>query len=1040
MGQLATMVFATRAGSQLALEPHSGRTGAVGIFMPREGVDQFFPLPKYTEQYAESPDTEGGRRILSQTENATGTGTVVVAGDDEVSFQVWHQRWQEFVEEMRREGGTLAYTPAEGTAVTYEIESMKITGAKYDGVKMLAFVQEFEFEFVCRPYGLLSTEEQTLRDHDPFTRDTINAGEWAPFDVGAGTLSVSTAEGLLVPSSTAEKRLYRYGLKAADSSTTIKVTTGASVASGGTHLMMKRLDTTNWVQGSVSFVGASTRLRVFKIDGGIESSFGESTAFTATANTAYWLKTTIVGNVVSVSIYTDDPETGAVPLKSFQVTLEGADAVKFGDSVYGNAGLRLVPAAGTDYRWDEWRWDSKEFRSNSPLADFELPEVKGHVPALGELTYTDMSNQPRRYADYGLERGGTFNPAVSPPNLIDSDQLVTATFGGVQATRTGSYDPLASGNNVIRATLSSFPTVVCSTGPQKHVGPYRVKARVHVDPREPGLGVGPAYVRFAASGSSSGPFTKGEWVQVPVMESWCDVDLGVAEAPPAKAGEQSWEVRVEALSESAGDTIDVDYIEFFGATKYAKVKNPVVYETPTLVTAQDQFNQSPEGAIAGKVIGSASGESSTKLPTADAENVGAGVNWFGLSGIKTLNGDYTQYAGLNVGEAIKTLVAKKFAMGVPLGATIKGIEVKVWRYDSAGDVEDSEIKLRKASGAVGSNKAIGGAWPKSLTLATYGGPTDLWGTTWTVAEVNEEAFGLGVLVKALKNSSYFFLDTVQITVYYTPAGGLAWKEFGAKEPKFTLKTATHLVERAGTGTDEANKGRKMWVPVEASSQAVQAELTPTGEGGLGVMTRYKEATDQRVAAILNVVGGFYIVRVIKWASSVATELQKPLTGIKLTKTSGQTVLLRLQVEADGRWMVWADGLIVGQGYDKSLSEGELASGASGVYSVCGAGVFTHKIDNFVCWTPEFRAALWAGRPLRFRSADAIKENAEGGSWSPASGYEGARLRVPPAGPAGLTSRLNVRGRRTNVDESVDEWISDEMQVSLRVTPRVVLLG
>lgn len=1052
MPGLATMVFNTRAGSQFALEPHSGESGAVGVFMPREGVDDLFPLPKYKEQYAESPDTEGGRRVLSQTENATGAGSVIVAGDDPASFRLWHQRWQEFVEEMRREGGSLTYTPAEGVAVTYEIESMKLTSAKYDGVQMLAYVQEFGFEFTCRPYGLLSSEEQTLRDHDPFSRDTIGSGEWAAFDLGSGTLSVS--EGSLVPSSTAQKRIHRFGIRAADCSGTIKVTTGASVGSGNTSITLKRQSSTEALWGRVQFSGASTRLRVTKLVGGVETIIAEGGAFTAMIGTTYWLRFTVASNLCTVELFTADPAEGATAVQSLQTELAGENATKFGSGVWGNAGLNMVPA-GTDYRWDEWRLDAKAFRVSSPIADFELPGVKGHVEALGDLTYIDMSNQSRRYADYGIEKGGLFSPSVSPPNLIDSDQLVTLGYGGVQTTRTGSYDPLASGNNVIRANLSTFPTVVCSTGPQKHVGPYRVKVRVHVDPREAGLGSGPAYVRFAAAGSSSGPFTKGEWVQVPVMESWCDVDLGVAEAPAAKAGEQQWEVRVEAMSETAGDTIDVDFVEFVGASKYAKVKNPVVYEVPTLVTAQDQFNQTPEGAISGKVIGNSSGEAQTKAPATGANSSDTGPSWVSpANATGASDSNFAQVLMKTGAEATsKAIVLSKLGFSIPETSTIVGIKVEVAK--GLGNIKqtvvDGEVRMSPtATGTIstqgGTNKQKGpypaGVWPTPLVYDTYGGATDLWGRSWTPAQINGEGFSFWIqaALPPISSESEARVESAIVTVYYIPSGGVVWKEAGAKEPKFILKTATKLVERAGTGTDESNKGRKMWVPGEFSSQAVQAELTPTGEGGLGVMTRFKESPDQRVAAILNVVGGFYIVRVIKWSGSVATELQKPLTGIKLSKTAGQTVLLRLQVETDGRWMVWADGLIVAQGYDKTLSEGNLSQGASGIYSVCGAGTFAHKIDNFVCWTPEFRAAMWAGRSVRFRSSDAIKENNEGGSWSPASGYEGARLRVPPAGPAKLTSRLGVRGRRTNLDESVDEWISDEMQVSLRVTPRVVLLG
>jgi len=116
---------------------------------------------------------------------------------------------------------------------------------------------------------------------------------------------------------------------------------------------------------------------------------------------------------------------------------------------------------------------------------------------------------------------------------------------------------------------------------------------------------------------------------------------------------------------------------------------------------------------------------------------------------------------------------------------------------------------RKASGPVGSDGAVfNTALPTSDTVAEFGAADDLWGTTWTPAEINDSTFGVGLTLKnnltsvsnTLVASSFGFsipsdatidgfvvqiewkyvsggsggpahVDHISITVYYTEAAG-----------------------------------------------------------------------------------------------------------------------------------------------------------------------------------------------------------------------------------------------------------------------------
>lgn len=113
---------------------------------------------------------------------------------------------------------------------------------------------------------------------------------------------------------------------------------------------------------------------------------------------------------------------------------------------------------------------------------------------------------------------------------------------------------------------------------------------------------------------------------------------------------------------------------------------------------------------------------------------------------------------------------------IPVGATVNGIEVAIHRKASRANndeshVHDYRVQLRKTSGLVGDNKAdTVSVWPTSEAIASYGGATDLWGTTWLDTDVNSANFGVDIialLVAAAEDFVTASIDYVTITVHYT---------------------------------------------------------------------------------------------------------------------------------------------------------------------------------------------------------------------------------------------------------------------------------
>jgi len=121
------------------------------------------------------------------------------------------------------------------------------------------------------------------------------------------------------------------------------------------------------------------------------------------------------------------------------------------------------------------------------------------------------------------------------------------------------------------------------------------------------------------------------------------------------------------------------------------------------------------------------------------------------------------------------LKATNYGFALPGPAEIVGIEVNIERHCLGGTIHDERVRIVKG-GVVGSTeRALGATWPTGTdAVATYGGSSDLWGETWTPADIN--ANGFGVALSVVDGADLALVDHMTITVYYslcaaTPTGG-----------------------------------------------------------------------------------------------------------------------------------------------------------------------------------------------------------------------------------------------------------------------------
>ena len=150
---------------------------------------------------------------------------------------------------------------------------------------------------------------------------------------------------------------------------------------------------------------------------------------------------------------------------------------------------------------------------------------------------------------------------------------------------------------------------------------------------------------------------------------------------------------------------------------------------------------------------------------------GGGTNWTNPG-----NGGFSDnlYAQATVdGTITDPLACDDYGFAIPPSAVILGIVVNVERKSNSvanGGSRDQSLRLLKAGVAVGADQATATTYTTTDTVEAHGGSTDLWGTTWTPAEVNAAAFG-AVFTATKPNGAggphTLTIDQIEIIVYYT---------------------------------------------------------------------------------------------------------------------------------------------------------------------------------------------------------------------------------------------------------------------------------
>lgn len=159
----------------------------------------------------------------------------------------------------------------------------------------------------------------------------------------------------------------------------------------------------------------------------------------------------------------------------------------------------------------------------------------------------------------------------------------------------------------------------------------------------------------------------------------------------------------------------------------------------------------------------------TRTSSSNTQNPTAATGWTSSSNVYTSNGSDAT-ASISGGGQSPNLDVTDFDFALPAGSNVLGIRAEIERSASnSNSIEDYDVYLLKNGSASGSDKASSTDWTTSDSTRTYGGSSDLWGTTWTDAQVSASNFGVRLKARNLNGSTRTArVDHVEMTVWYQP--------------------------------------------------------------------------------------------------------------------------------------------------------------------------------------------------------------------------------------------------------------------------------
>jgi Bacterial Ig-like domain (group 3)/MBG domain len=224
---------------------------------------------------------------------------------------------------------------------------------------------------------------------------------------------------------------------------------------------------------------------------------------------------------------------------------------------------------------------------------------------------------------------------------------------------------------------------------------------------------------------------------------------------------------------------------------------------------------------------------------ANVDTIGT-VAWSNPGNITANDGADASASVPSGGGITNYLQGSQFGFTIPAGSSIQGITVAIKRRTTGNpnpQLRDYEVRLVKGGVVVGDNRAdLVTEWPHAqYGTVTYGGTSDLWGTTWTAAEVNANDFGVALSARNQNpsNAKNALVDYFQVTIEYSPNGTTTTIDCGGGTPVVTYGssiTCVATVTRSASTNPNTPNGSVSWA-TNGSGIFTPSSCTASGSGG-----------------------------------------------------------------------------------------------------------------------------------------------------------------------------------------------------------------
>jgi hypothetical protein len=350
--------------------------------------------------------------------------------------------------------------------------------------------------------------------------------------------------------------------------------------------------------------------------------------------------------------------------------------------------------------------------------------IAGDYPARTRIVLTEKAKKDQRGMLWGL-RSTHYDSDPSAALFFDAYKLTPINGAVVTSSETFSGSALTIAHPEPNIWHPFMTTDILAGADQlTHVGSYRVWARVFFNH--------PGSLRLTWSLDDATTGTYNPAVQVAV-EGWHLLDLGEIRVDNSPVGEHWWRGVLQCLVGSgAEEGVDVDRIWLQPVDDGAGRLRATGVPLSTLL-------------------------SPSRYPTV-AANAGEGTAWGNPAGA-TKTGEEALVVNTHKSQVLKLTTA---GFAIPEGSTIMGIQVIVQggQFPEFGGI--AHLQLYKAG-------ILTGTEPNDRIPCTTGSSTDLWGTTWTPAQINAAGFGVGISVRYEPTlvANAYVRGPVTIRVYYS---------------------------------------------------------------------------------------------------------------------------------------------------------------------------------------------------------------------------------------------------------------------------------